>query len=116
MSKQKVKSLYVELSIAYFMDYTPLQFVFMYGTAIFFSAISMERETLLSSFVAAFSWLLTALFSFILGPSGVGIAFGWCMGILSFVFMGVFLWRLVSQVLGSRDSRRNPKFETWGPF
>jgi len=99
-----------------FMDYTPLQFVFMYGTAVFFSALAVERETMLNSFIAAFLWLLTALFSFILGPSGVGIAFGWSMGMLSFVFMGVFLWQLITRVLASRETKRSPRFETWGSF
>jgi high-affinity Fe2+/Pb2+ permease len=88
----------------------------MYGSAIFFSALAVNRETAMSSLLAAFLWLITALFTFILGPSSVGIAFGWSMATLSFVFMGVFLWRLIVATLDSQHQKKSVRFETWGPF
>jgi len=93
------------------MDYTPIQYMLLFGMAIFFSSIAIDRETWIPSFISAFLWLVCALFSFILAPTTIGVAIGWTMGILSFVFMGVFTWLLITQFL----DRKNARFEM-GPL
>jgi len=94
------------------MDYTPLQFIFLFGAAVFFSSVALDRETVLSSLVASLFWLLSGVCSFVVGPSSVGMAFGWSMGLVSFVFMGVFMYRLTT----SYSEGRRVKFDTWGPM
>jgi len=98
------------------MDYTPLQYIFLYATAVFFSSLAIDRESLIPCLLSSLLWLLSAIFSFILGPSDVGVAFAYSMGLVSVVFLSVFVWRLGNQLLDSQNLKKQRKFETWSPM
>lgn len=82
-----------------------LQWIILYGTAIVFSCIALDRETMLSSIFSAFLWLISAIFTFILSPTLIGITLGWVFGSISFIFCGVFIFRLLSEYFDGKHKR-----------
>jgi len=91
-------------------EFEIIQWITLYATAIFFSSVALTRETMLTSLMTSLLWVVVALFNFILAPTMLGIALSWIMGLLGFIFAGVFMFGLVSQFYDSKYRR----FET-GP-
>lgn len=86
-------------------DYLMLQYLMVFAVSIFFTALAVERQTLLSTIVATLCWLVTALLSFIFAPTVIGSVMGYVFGVLAFVLAGAFLWSFISHTLDERHRR-----------
>jgi hypothetical protein len=91
-------------------DFELIQWLVLYATALFFSSLAVTRETLLTGLTASLLWIVVALFNFILAPTMLGVALSWILGLLGFLFAGVFMFRLLTQFYDTKYKR----FET-GP-
>jgi hypothetical protein len=79
----------------------------MFGTSIFFAAIAIARETLVSSAIAAVCWLTCGAVTFVFDPIGVGQYVGW----IFFIVGAVFIYQLIYKVIQWVQEFKNARFE-----
>lgn len=91
------------------MDVTALvQSAFMLCLGIFFSAVAIDRQTLVTSLLASVIWLVEGVVNWLFAPaSNVGQAMSYIFWIISMVFIGLFF----GQLFGLHFEKKNRRFE-----
>jgi len=86
-------------------EYLMLQYLMVFAVSIFFTALAAERKTLIPMVMATFSWLVTALLSFIYAPTAIGSIVGYMFGILASGLTAAFLFWFIQSTLDERHRR-----------
>jgi prolipoprotein diacylglyceryltransferase len=85
-----------------------IQYIIMVVVCIFFSAVAIDRKTILTSLIASIAWMTTGLINFIVEPTGFGTSVSLFFWLIGFVFIGAFLHAVVTSWFDSKQARWNP--------
>jgi prepilin signal peptidase PulO-like enzyme (type II secretory pathway) len=72
-----------------------IELALVFATSIFFAAIAIDRETILSSAIASVTWLVCGMFVFLFDPLGSGQYICWIFFIVGTVFVFQLLYKFV---------------------
>jgi len=86
-------------------DYLMLQYLMVFAVSIFFTALAADRKTLIPMVMATFSWLITAVLSFIYAPTTIGSVVGYMFGTLASGLTVAFLYWFIQSTLDDRHRR-----------
>jgi hypothetical protein len=86
-----------------------IEYGIMFATVIFFTAIAIDRETMLANLLASVAWFSVAIANFYLDPTGtLSFALAWIFGAVGSIFMGVMFYNMYSAHLEKKEERFKP--------
>jgi hypothetical protein len=95
------------------LDITALiQSAFMLCLGVFFSAVAIDRQTLVTSLLAAVIWIVEGIINWLFAPSSyIGQAMSYIFWVIGVVFIGMFFYKMATMWY----DLKNKRFET-GPI
>jgi hypothetical protein len=81
------------------------QFIVMFIATLAFSIIALNRQSIVSNGLASLMWVVFAIMNFIIGSSIIGVALSWVLGLLGFMFAGVFITHIISGWADAKHTR-----------
>lgn len=85
--------------------YAVVEIAFMFAISIFFAAIAIDRKTLISTALAAISWLTSAALNFIFDPLGSGNYVCYIFLVVGIVFVFQLIYVIVEHIQTMQNSR-----------